>query len=133
MRDSLQPISVASGPTAYRDATTTEGCCTDAEPHLIARRRPTTMAARTTTRVATTTEGARRGRSSRRMKTDEVIIGLLPRRVIEQARDIARGSFPAEGSPHRDVAALRAVIDRFDSEERCRSYLERLRWPNGVR
>lgn len=100
---------------------------------LIARRRPTTMAARTTTRGATTTEGARRGRSSRRMKTDDVIIGLLPRRVIEQARDIARGSFPAEGSPQRDVAALRSMIDRFDSEERCRSYLERLRWPRGVR
>lgn len=98
-----------------------------------------TMVGRTTTVVARTTTtiyGARRHRPrrvSRRMKTDELVGDLFPRRVIEQARDIARGSFPAGGSPQRDVAALRSLIERFDSEEKCRSYLERLRWPDDVR
>ena len=65
------------------------------------------------------------------MKTDEVIGGPFPRSVIGQALRVAHGT--PERATRSNAAALRSAIDRFDSEERCRAYLEHLRWPNGVR
>ncbi|HJV05444.1 MAG TPA: IS1595 family transposase [Actinomycetota bacterium] len=63
--------------------------------------------------------------------TDLVLRELFPKRVIEHVRRVAR----AGASPEADhsSADLSAAIDRFDSEEKCRAYLERLRWPDGVR
>jgi transposase-like protein len=61
--------------------------------------------------------------------TDLVLRELFPKRVIEHVRRVAR----AGASPDHSSADLSAAIDRFDSEEKCRAYLERLRWPDGVR
>jgi transposase-like protein len=60
---------------------------------------------------------------AREMTTEEVVGELFPASVIERLNR----SDATERRP--DKHALRA----FRSEEKCRSYLEQLRWPEGVR
>jgi transposase-like protein len=65
--------------------------------------------------------------------TDDVMASLFPTPVIKQACDVAGGLITPQSTARRDIGALRSLVARFDSEERCRTHLERLRWPEGVR
>jgi transposase-like protein len=58
------------------------------------------------------------------LTTEEVIHALFPQRVIESARRAAEAD--AAYGP-------RSVASAFDIEDRCRMFLEQLRWPEGVR
>jgi transposase-like protein len=60
-----------------------------------------------------------------RMTSEEAIRALFPERVIEGVKGAA-------AVPHT-ASALRSVASRLHTEERCRTYLEHLRWPEGVR
>jgi len=62
--------------------------------------------------------------------TDQAIHSLFPQGVIEQAQQVAAGpGIPAAPS----CEELTALVSRFQSEAKCRAYLQRLRWPDGVR
>ena len=67
-------------------------------------------------RVATTAVGV--------MTTEEAVSRLFPAHVLEKIRQA-----DAAGYPRPDKAALAA----FGSDDKCRAYLEQLRWPEGVR
>ena len=67
-------------------------------------------------RVATTAVGV--------MTTEEAVSRLFPAHVLERIRQA-----DAAGYPRPDKAALAA----FGSDDKCRAYLEQLRWPEGVR
>jgi transposase-like protein len=58
------------------------------------------------------------------MTTDEAIRALFPERVIDRVKGAA--AIPS-GAPQ--VRSL----DSFHAEDKCRTYLEHLRWPDGVR
>ena len=60
-----------------------------------------------------------------RMTTEEAIRALFPEQVIDRVKGAA--AVPRAGSPVRSVASL------VHLEDRCRAYLEHLRWPEGVR
>jgi transposase-like protein len=54
---------------------------------------------------------------------------LFPQRVIEEAEQVADQP-DASTTRSPDLAPL---VTRFNSEDKCLAYLERLRWPDGVR
>jgi transposase-like protein len=58
------------------------------------------------------------------MTTDEAIRALLPTHVIQQA--LREAVEPGEGRRSRLAASP-------ETEDKCRTFLERLRWPDGVR
>jgi transposase-like protein len=58
------------------------------------------------------------------MTTDEAIRALLPTEVIQRA--LREAVEPGRGRPRRLAASP-------ETEDRCRAFLERLRWPDGVR
>jgi len=58
------------------------------------------------------------------MTTEEAVSGLFPAPVLEKIRQT-----DAAGYPRPDKDALAA----FGSVDKCRAYLEQLRWPEGVR
>jgi len=70
--------------------------------------------------------------------TEQAIRELFPERVVERAKQVAAGG-PGNGSSRlgRDAPAedmeLTVLVSGFGSEDKCRLYLEQLRWPDGVR
>ena len=58
------------------------------------------------------------------MTTEEAVARLFPAHVLERIRQAN-----AAGYPRPDMEALAA----FGSDDKCRAYLEQLRWPEGVR
>jgi len=63
------------------------------------------------------------------MLIQEASLELFPRPVIEEAKQVAAQP-DARTTQSMDLAAL---VSPFHSEEKCRAYLEHLRWPDGVR
>lgn len=59
------------------------------------------------------------------MTTEEAIHSLFPKPVVEKAKLAVARPGAAAGS--------RFIASSFHAEDRCRTFLERLRWPDGVR
>lgn len=74
----------------------------------------------------------RSDRTLSRMRTDEAIQAPFPGRVIEGAAGLASGSDLGRAPSSKQDLELAALVFGFGSEDRCRVYLERLRWPTGV-
>jgi len=74
----------------------------------------------------------RSDRTLSRMRTDEAIQAPFPGRVIEGAAGLASGSNLGRAPSSKQDLELAALVFGFGSEDRCRVYLERLRWPTGV-
>ncbi len=58
------------------------------------------------------------------MTTEDAVSRLFPARVLEKIRRMDAG---ADCRPDKDA------VTTFGSDEKCRAYLEELRWPEGVR
>jgi transposase-like protein len=59
------------------------------------------------------------------MTTEDAIVALFPKRVIERAE---RATAPPEAASGQELTAFPSQM-----EDRCRTFLEQLRWPDGVR
>lgn len=66
------------------------------------------------------------------MITERVIRTLFPGPVVEIAKGVASGSAPVGRATYRESRQVNSLVTRFGSEERCRDYVEGLRWPDGV-
>lgn len=68
------------------------------------------------------------------LTTDESIRSLLPWSVIDRANQVAAGfDVSPKRRPTTGPWALTSRVSRFHSEDKCRAYLEQLRWSDGVR
>jgi transposase-like protein len=59
----------------------------------------------------------------------EAGLELFPRSVIHKAKQVAA----QPDARFIQSVDLKPLVSRFQSEDKCRAYLERLRWPDGVR
>ncbi len=69
-----------------------------------------------------------------KMTTEESIRSLFPESVIDRAKQVAAEfDVRTRRQPTPDSSTLTAHVSRFHSEDKCRAYLEQLRWSDGVR